>query len=90
MCKGIGSKREIELVVPYSHNHKVLGKLIISYSRSNFIPCTRWGMTKMGSTMDAPMCPQWVMGTFHLNFRKKLSYDSYILSCRATESILNC
>ena len=54
MCKGIGSKRQIELVVPYSHNHKVLGKLIISYSRSNFIPCKRWGMTRMGSTMDAP------------------------------------
>lgn len=45
-------------MVPHIHNHAVLGKVIIAYSRighNRLSYANSWGMTKMGSTNICPI-----------------------------------
>lgn len=63
--EGIGSKCEMSLVVPHSQNHKVLGKNIIGYPRSNLSNAKGEACPRQVEQMDA-LCDQWVIGAFGL------------------------
>ena len=66
----MGSKRNMQLVIPHSHNHEVLAHNRLF--KEHIIPCRRVGMTKMTSANE-PRQPQWVMKSFLLKFHKKLN-----------------